>query len=59
MIRVQLVEDDPMVRAGVRAILAAAEDIGDHGPVAQHELLRHDCVGFNRANHWLAIHTAT
>jgi DNA-binding NarL/FixJ family response regulator len=27
MIRVQLVDDDPMVRAGVRAILAAAEDI--------------------------------
>ena len=27
MIRVQLVDDDPMVRTGVRAILAAAEDI--------------------------------
>jgi DNA-binding NarL/FixJ family response regulator len=27
MIRVELVDDDPMVRTGVRAILAAAEDI--------------------------------
>ena len=61
------VDRAPLDRGAVKLVARHASSglcqqlimIRDHGPVAQHESLGHDCVGFNCANHGLAIHTAT